>query len=205
MKQLFLLFLIISIPIVSQATIYQCKDKYGKLIYKDMECGSNDNVIKPDSRENASTAADDAAKNKVVNNTIINDNKPGKLIFENKRPLHLPYSIKVNEVRIITETDDTLVVDIIYTYKHKIPANEMRIYVTPNHGYWSVNHLQVEDGLNVGRVRIGLSRSNMKKKWVTRSFTDTITIRFEHYPPDNTYKGIIWSETIKYKKNWKLK
>lgn len=170
-----------------------------------MECGSNDNVIKPDSRENASTAADDAAKNKVVNNTIINDNKPGKLIFENKRPLHLPYSIKVNEVRIITETDDTLVVDIIYTYKHKIPANEMRIYVTPNHGYWSVNHLQVEDGLNVGRVRIGLSRSNMKKKWVTRSFTDTITIRFEHYPPDNTYKGIIWSETIKYKKNWKLK
>jgi len=203
MKHTFLILALILPAATSQADIYQCKDKYGKLVYKDSECGSNNNVIRPDLRENASKQ--DSPLKKELHNTFIEDGKPGKLIFENKKRLSPPYSIKVNEARIITETDDTLVIDVIYTYKHKIPAKEMRIYVTPNHGYWSVNHLQVEDGLNVGRARIGLSRSNMKKKWVTRSFTDTITIRFEHYPPDNTYKGIIWSETIKYKKNWKLK
>lgn len=205
MKHLVLILSLILPAATSQADIYQCKDKYGKLVYKDSECGSGDGVIKPDLRENASTAADDAVKDKVPNNTFIDDGKPGKLIFENKKPLRPPYSIKVDEVRLITETDDTLVVDVIYTYKHKIPANEMRIYVTPNHGYWSVNNIQVEQGLNVGRARMGLSRSNMKKKWVTRSFTDTIGIRFEHYPPNNTYKGVIWSETVKYEKNWKLK
>lgn len=206
MKHIFLILALASSSTTTiHAEIYQCKDKYGKLIYKDSECGSKDSVIKPDLRENASTAADDAIKNKVANNTFIEDGKPGKLIFINKKRLSPPYSIKVNEVRLITETDDTLVVDVIYTYKNKIPANEIRIYVTPNHGYWSVNHLQAEKGLNVGRVRMGLSRSNMKKKWLTRSFTNTFTIRFEHYPPDNTYKGIIWSETIKYEKNWTLK
>jgi len=202
------IFLIISLifpALTIQAGIFQCKDKYGKLVYKDSECGSGDSVIKPGLRENASTAADDAVKNKIPNNTFIDDGKPGKLIFISKGELQAPYSIKVNEVRLITETEDTLVVDVIYTYKHKIPANEMRIYVTPNHGYWSVNNIQAEQGLNVGRARMGLSRSNMKKKWVTRSFTDTINIRFEHYPPNNTYKGVIWSETVKYEKRWKLK
>jgi len=205
MKQIFLVLSLTLAPAASQADIFQCKDQYGNLVFKDSECGSSDSVIKPDSRDNASTAADDAVKDKVPDNSFIDDGKPGKLIFENKKPLRPPYSIKVNEVRLITETDDTLVVDVIYTYKHKIPANEVRIYVTPNHGYWSVNHLQVSEGLNVGRVNMGLSRGNMKKKWVTRSFTDTIGIRFEHYPPDNTYKGVIWSETVKYQKHWKLK
>lgn len=203
MKHIFLILALVSSTTTSHAEIYQCKDKYGKLVYKDSECGSNNSVIRPDLRENASTTNDTFKK--TPQNTFIDDSKPGKLIFSNKKPLAAPYSIKVNEVRLITETEDTLVVDVIYTYKNKIPANEIRIYVTPNHGYWSVNHLQVEKGLHVGRARMGLSRSNMKKKWVTRSFTNTFTIRFEHYPPDNTYKGIIWSETIKYEKNWTLK
>jgi len=205
MKQLFLTLCLIIPTLSAHADIFQCKDKYGNLVYKDSECGSGEGVIKPYLRENASTAADDATKDKVPNNSFIDDSKPGKLIFENKRALRPPYSIKVNEVRVITETDDMLVIDVIYTYKHKIPASEVRIYATPNHSYWSVNHLQVSEDLNVGRVNMGLSRNNMKKKWVTRSFTDTIKIRFEHYPPDNTYKGIIWSETVKYQKRWKLK
>ncbi len=202
MKPILIILLLSIISPTIQADIFQCKDQYGKLVYKDSECNSSNSVIHPDLKENASKV--DPSKIKKVQNTYIEDDKSGKLIFSNKKRLSPPYSIKVNEVRIITETNDTLVVDVIYTYKHKIPANEIRMYVTPDHAYWSVNHIDVESGLNVGRASIGLSRSNMKRKWVTRSSTSTIAIRFEHYPPDNTYKGVIWSETVKYKKNWKL-
>ena len=203
MKPILLILLLSIISTAIKAGIFQCKDQYGKLVYKDSECGSSNSVIRPDLKENASKL--DPSKVKKARNTFIDDGKPGKLIFSNKKRLSPPYLIKVNEVRIITETNDTLVVDVIYTYKHKIPANEVRLYVTPNHAFWSVNHIDVENGLNVGRATIGLSESNMKKKWLSRSSTNTIAIRFEHYPPDNTYKGVIWSETVKYKKNWKLK
>ncbi len=203
MKHLLLLSLLILSSTIIQADVFQCKDQYGKLVFKDSECGSSNSVIRPDLKDNASKV--EPSEIKELQNTVIDDGKPGKLIYLNKKRLSPPYSIKVNEVRVITETDDMLVVDVIYTYKHKIPANEIRIFVTPDHPYWAVNHIQAEEGLNVGRARIGLSQSNMKKKWVTRSSTKTISVRFEHYPPDNTYKGIIWSETIKYKKNWKLK
>lgn len=203
MKPILLILLLSIISTVTQAGIFQCKDQYGKLVYKDSECGSSNSVIRPGLKENASKV--DPSKIKKARNTFIDDGKPGKLIFSNKKRLSPPYSIKVNEVRVITETNDILVVDVIYTYKHKIPANEVRLYVTPNHAFWRVNHIDVENGLNVGRATIGLSESNMKKKWVSRSSTNTIAIRFEHYPPDNTYKGVIWSETVKYKKNWKLK
>lgn len=194
--------LLFILPIsLSQAKIYRCNDQAGKIIFKDTDCSSKDDSIKP-------SEIDDLPAKDVIaetpNNTIIEDGKPGKLIFSNNSRLSPPYTMKVNEVRVITETDDTLVLDVIYTYEHSIPADEISIFVTPNHGYWSSNQIQVSKGLNVGRASIGLSRSNMKKDRVTRSFTNIINIRFEHYKPKK-YLGSIWSETIKYEKNWILK
>jgi hypothetical protein len=55
----------------------------------------------------------------------------------------------------------------------------------------------------VARATIGLSKSNMKKDRVMKSFTNTIGVRFEHYKPGK-YLGVIWSEIIKYEKNWEL-
>jgi len=198
-----LLLLTLLLPAISYAEIFQCRDSLGQLIYRDSECHSGDNVIRADARDNASNANPPEIKN--LHNTIIEDDKPGQLIFQNKKRLAAPYNIKVDEVRIISETDDRLVVDVIYTYKNTIPANEIKIYVVPDHSYWSVNSIQAKDGFQVARANIGLSRSNMKKKWVTRSSTTVLNIRFEHYPPDNTYKGVIWSVPVKYKKNWKQK
>lgn len=203
MRYLLLVVSLLLPATMSLADVFQCKDKYGKVIFKDSECGSSDSVIRPDLNDNASKAEPVEFKKPV--NTFIDDDKPGKLIYRNKGRLAPPYTIKVNEVRIITETDDKLVVDVIYTYQHKIPANEIKIYVTPDHAYWAVNNIQAERGLNVARASIGLSRRNMKKKWLSRSATRVLNIRFEHYPPDNTYKGVIWSETVKYRKNWILK
>lgn len=199
-----LLILSLLFPVAPlHAEVYQCKDEYGNIVYKDSECHSDTTIIRPESTDNAAPIQIPPAK-PAPKNTFFEDDKPGKIIFSNKRRLSPPYRIKVNEVRVITETDDTLVVDVIYTYKDKIPATEMKIYVTPNHGYWSTNSIQVEQGYHVGRAKIGLSRSNMKKDRVTRSSTDTINVRFEHYAPKK-YKGVIWSETVKYKKNWTLK
>jgi hypothetical protein len=44
----------------------------------------------------------------------------------------------------------------------------------------------------------------MKKDRVKRSFTNTIGVRFEHYKPKK-YVGVIWTEIIKFEKNWILK
>jgi len=200
---LFIVILSLQTPICN-AQIYHCLNESGRTIFKDKECGSNEDSVKViDDLEEVKSVEKEVVE-KVTDNDSIEDGKPGKLIFENHKRLASPYTIKVNEVRVITETDDTLVVDVIYTYKHKIPAKQIKIFVTPNHGYWSTNQIQVSEGKNVGRASIGLSKSNMKKDRVTRSSTDTIGVRFEHYKPKK-YMGVIWSETIKYKKNWKLK
>ncbi len=187
---------------VSNAEIYHCLDESGKTVFKDKECSSGEDSVEIiESMEEGREAA--AMEEKVPNNIIIENDKPGSLIFSNTRRLAPPYTIKVDEVRVITETDDLLVVDVIYTYKHKVPPEEIKIYVTPNHAYWSVNQVQASDGTNVARATIGLSRSNMKKDRVKKSFTNTIGVRFEHYKPGK-YIGVIWSEVIKYEKNWKL-
>ena len=188
---------------LANAEIFECRDKFGNIVLKDTECTSDSNVIRPHSKDNASKQETPPAK-KTPTKSLFEDNKPGKIIFSNKRPLSPPYRIKVNEARVITETDDTLVVDVLYTYEHRIPADQMKIYVKPNHGYWSTNSIQVERGYQVGRARIGLSPSNMKRDRVKKSSTDTIMVSFEHYSP-RKYKGVIWSETIKFNKDWKLK
>ena len=177
-------------------------DEFGKIVYKDSECDSTNDSIRPLPYKDP--VIQEEAFNKAPENVVVEDGKPGKLIFLNKQRLTPPYTIKVNEVRLITETYDRLVLDVIYTYKNKIPAEEIKIFVTPNHGYWSTGQIQVSYGKNVGRASIGLSRSNMKKARVKRSYTDVINIRFEHYKPKK-YLGAIWSETVKYKKKWVLK
>jgi hypothetical protein len=136
--------------------------------------------------------------------TGCSEERPGKVIFESKGGLVDPYKIKVNELRVITETDDRLVVDLIYTYEHEIPPEQVKIFIMPNHGYWSTNDIRASKGKNVGRASIGLSRSNMEKDNVTTSYTDVLRIRFEHYAPDK-YMGNIWSEDVVYEKNWELK
>ena len=181
------------------ADIYYCSDRSGQTVYKDSACAGDETLVKVVAAEPPVPQAE--AEEEPVN-IVIEDDKPGKLIHSDNRPLVPPYKIKVNEVRIITEMDDRLVVDVIYTYEHDVPTEEVKIFVTPNHGYWSTNDIKVSRGQNVGRATIGLSESNMKKARVTRSTTDVLRISFDHYKPKK-YMGSIWSETIKYHKKWR--
>lgn len=186
---------------VCEAEIFQCRDKLGRVFFQDTECELGKDTV------NITDGGDTPIKEpgqRVPHNTVIEDDKPGKLIFSDNRPLVAPYTIKVNEVRVISETDDNLVVDVIYTYEDQIPPEQVKLFVTPNHGYWSVADIKVKRGKNVGRASIGLSKGNMNKDHKTRSFTNTIRTSFEHYLPKK-YLGVIWSETVKYEKNWTLK
>lgn len=198
---LYLVLFAACIPL-SHADIYYCSDSSGKTIYKDSECAAGEKTVKVIEDE---LAADEPMVERAPENRYIEDGKPGKLVFIDNKPLVPPYKIKVSEVRVISETGDNLVVDVIYTYKHDIPVDEIRLFVLPNHGYWSTAHINISNGNNVGRASIGLSRRNMKKDRKTRSFTDTLRVSFEHYPPTNTYNGVVWTETVKYEKNWVLK
>lgn len=203
MKKIFAATLLIIFCFPVNAEIYTCQDNSGNTVFRDNECGSNERTIRV-TKEKEYPKKEQAEEEKKEEQPVFEDDgKPGKLIFRSKSALRPPYKIRVDEVRVITETEDTLVVDVIYTYKHHIPAEEVKIYVTPNHGFWSTPSIKAEKGTHVARASIGLSRSNMKKKHKTRSKTTTLKIRFEHYKPKK-YMGVIWSETVKYKKKWRL-
>jgi len=201
-KKYYLIFLL-AVPQNSLAQIYQCKNTAGKTLYRDSPCNSAEQTvnvrpllpapIQKDKKENAR-----------YQNPVLSRDMPSKLIYSDKRPLKKPYTIKVNEVRIVSETDDSLEVDVIYTYQHKVPADQIRLYITPNHNYWRVAPQKIERGQGVVRASIGLAESNMKKDRRRRSTTDKIFIRFDHYLPQK-FVGNIWSKTVKYKKQWRLR
>jgi len=191
------ILLVLTLP-PCHAEIHRCTDAAGNIIFQDSVCGSEG------VRAHNDTSAVGNQVERPVGDTYIDDGKPGRLILVNKGNLRPPYTIMVNEVRVITETEDSLVVDVIYTYEHRIPPEEIRIFVLPNHGYWAANSIQAARGRNVARATIGLSRRNMDRDHVRRSFTNTLRITFDHYAPEKYY-GSIWSELVRYEKNWTLK
>jgi hypothetical protein len=126
------------------------------------------------------------------------------IIYENNEALVEPYKIKVNEVKIESETDDSLSLSFSYTYNHSIPADEIKLFVMPDHNYWSTQDVKVSRGTNAATVNIGLSKSNMEKDNVTESDTTKLSFRFEHYQPTE-YLGNVWGLDIPYEKHWTLK
>jgi len=136
--------------------------------------------------------------------TILTACSDSSVIYKNNEELAEPYKIKLNEVKVVAETDDSLTLDFTYTYNHSIPDNEVKLFVMPDHGYWSTRDVKITKGTNAARVIIGLSKSNMKKDNVTESDTTKLSFRFDHYQP-RKYLGNIWGEDVPYIKHWVLK
>lgn len=124
------------------------------------------------------------------------------VIYEDQSDLEQPYKIKLHEVKIITETNDSLTVDFIYTYEHDVPANEIKLFVMPDHGYWSTRDVKISKGKHGARAVIGLSKRNMNKDNVTESETTKLRFRFDHYLP-RKYLGNIWGHDVVFHKKWK--
>ncbi|WP_444995627.1 hypothetical protein [Aliikangiella sp. IMCC44359] len=125
------------------------------------------------------------------------------VIYKSEGDLAAPYKIKLHEVKIVAESRDSLTIDFIYTYEHEVPADEIKLFVMPDHGYWRTNDVKIARGKNGARAIIGLSKSNMTKDAVTDSQTTKLRFRFDHYQPKK-YLGNIWGQDIEYKKIWQL-
>ena len=76
------------------------------------------------------------------------------VIYESDGELEEPYKIMLNEVKVSSETSDTLTIDFIYTYEHEIPADEIRLFVLPDHGYWQMAHVKISKGKHGARAII---------------------------------------------------
>lgn len=124
------------------------------------------------------------------------------ILYENGSELEAPYQIMLNEVKVVSETSDTLTVDFVYTYNHEIPAKEIKLYVMPDHGYWRTSHVQISKGKHGARAIIGLSKTNMERDKVTESETTKLRFRFDHYLPKK-YMGNVWGQDIEYQKHWR--
>lgn len=131
-------------------------------------------------------------------------NNSNPVIYENTEPLIEPYKIKLNQVKVVSQTNDSLTLDFTYTYNHSVPASEIKLFVLPDHGYWSSQHVNISKGTHAARIVIGLSKSNMDKDNLSASETTKLRFRFDHYLP-NKYMGNIWGEDIPFNKHWELK
>ena len=124
-------------------------------------------------------------------------------IYENKGDLKQPNKIKLHQVTVVAETDDSLTLDFNYTYNHSVPANEIKLFILPDHGYWFTNDVKILRGTHTARAIIGISKNLMHKDNISESTTTKLRFRFDHYQPQK-YLGNIWGEDIPYEKLWEL-
>ena len=132
------------------------------------------------------------------------NNHDSSVIYKNSSQLEPPDMIKLDKVKVVSDTDDKLIVDLTYTYTDSIPPNEVKLFVMPDHGYWSTRDVKISNGTHTARAIIGLSKGNMDKDHVTESDTTKLRFRFDHYKP-HAFLGNIWGVDVPYKKHWKLK
>jgi hypothetical protein len=190
------LLLLLSLASVANGQIYQCKTATGKTLFQDTECKTwqQGKEVKID----INTYSLPAPK------ASLSDSE-GKVLFRSAGAPSKPRTIKVNEIRLVFENPESILLDVTYTYQHpKIPASEIKVFVMPNHRYWSVQSIRAEKGFSIARIRVGLSTGNMEEDNKRTSSTNSLEVRFEHYPPNNSYGGIIWRKSIQFKKSWRL-
>ena len=133
---------------------------------------------------------------------IISRCSDDSVLYESEEDLDPAYTIKLHEVKLISETQDSITIDFKYTYEHDIPAEEIKVYVMPDHSYWSTNAVKITKGTHGTRAVIGLSKNNMAKDNVTESTTTKLRFRFDHYLPKK-YMGNVWGQDIEFHKEWK--
>ena len=189
--------LVLMFASVSYGQIFQCKLPSGKVVFQDSECGQGQ-------QEQTVTVKELNTFNLPKPEASRSDSS-GKVLYRSAGAPRRPKTIKVNEIRIVSETDDALLMDVSYTYEHRdIPAEEIKVFMMPNHKYWSVASVRAEKGFSLARIRIGLSSSNLEKDKKWRSFTSLLEVRFEHYPKNGSYGGVIWRHSVPYDKHWRL-
>jgi len=192
----FLLLFLLGLASIANGQIYQCKTTSGKTLFQDSECKTG--------QQSKEVKIDINTYSVPVPKSLLSDSEE-RVLFSSAGAPRNPKTIKVNEVRVIFENPESILLDVTYTYQHpKIPASEIKVFVMPNHRYWSVQSIRAEKGFSIARIRVGLSTGNMEEDNKRTSSTSSLEVRFEHYPPNNSYGGVIWRKNIQFKKAWQL-
>lgn len=125
-------------------------------------------------------------------------------IYEANADLSDGETAKIHFVDVVENEPDRLVVNFGYSYSDEVPADEIKLFVLPDHGYWQMRDVSIESGTHEATASIGLSESNMDSDGVTESDTSLLRFRFEHYRPGE-YVGRVAGEDIPFKKHWVLR
>jgi len=126
------------------------------------------------------------------------------LIYQNEAELAPGETVKIHSVRITHESADSLTVTFDYSYAHPVSPEKIKLFVLPDHGYWSTQDVAVQAGRHQAQAIIGLSRGNMERDDVTESETTKLRFRFDHYEPGR-YVGNVWGLDVDYPKTWTLR
>lgn len=110
---------------------------------------------------------------------------------------------RIHFVDVVENELDRLVVEFGYTYRDEVPAEEIRLFVLPDHGYWQMQHATIRSGTHEATATIGLSESNMDRDGVTESDRWLPRFRFEHDRPGE-YVGRVGGEDVPFEKHWSL-
>ena len=180
---------------ISHGQIFQCKLASGKVVFQDSECRAGQ-------QEKAVTVRELNTFN-LPKPEVSKSDASGTVLYSSAGAPRRPQTIKVNEIRVVSESEDSLLMDVSYTYDHPdIPASDIKVFMMPNHRYWSVASVRAEKGFSLARIRIGLSRSNLEEDNKSRSYTSSLEVRFEHYPKKGPYGGVIWRRSVPFEKHW---
>ncbi len=133
-----------------------------------------------------------------------------EIIHKNNDPLSGNETIKLHEVKVVGNFDDSLTVDFTYTYEHDIPSEEVRLFVTPDHKYWRTRYLVIDKGTHTARAIIKLSNQKMDADGKAEAHSTKLFFRFGHYITSEItgktrFGGNFWDQEVRFRKTWSLK
>lgn len=118
-------------------------------------------------------------------------------------PENLDEPVLVRTVSLIQDRPEQIMLELEYTYKGSIPADQIKLFVYMNSPYTYIGSTDVVRGTHKRRISITLDDSELKKNDRYEFQTHEISISFEHYLPEK-YMGVITRTLFPYEKKWQL-
>ncbi|WP_331344512.1 hypothetical protein [Cellvibrio sp. UBA7661] len=116
---------------------------------------------------------------------------------------NLDEPILVRSVSLIQNRPEQIMLEIEYTYKGAIPAEQVKLFVHMGSSYTYIGSTDIVRGTHKRRINIELIASDLRKDNRYEFTTHDISMSFEHYLPDK-YMGVITRTMFPYEKHWQL-
>lgn len=128
-------------------------------------------------------------------------NHNGTLIYGGDDLLNAK-GVAIHKVSKILDTPETLIVEVHYAYNNEIPAETVRLSVTPDMPYVKMTLGHVEQGdEHASQVIINTHSSSMINKGLESYDTNILKISFDRYE-NNEIKDNVYQLPVVFKKTW---